>query len=158
MRKTMSAFVALAGLVLASQSFADGDDPNLDLIKARQGEMELRAYFIGPLVAMAKGEMEYDADLAAGLVSSLKLLTKLDRGMDRAWAPGTGNNNYPRKTAALPAIWTTYPEFAEHGKKYKTALEALASTAGNSLDDLRANLGSVGKTCKGCHDDFVQKK
>ena len=155
MRKIISSFITLAVLAVSSQSFAD-DDPNLDLIKARQGDMELRAFFLGPIVAMAKGEMEYDAKMAASLAGDLQLLTKLDMG--RAWAPGTGNDKYPGKTAALPKIWDTYPEIAEYGKKYKTAVDALAGSAGKSLNDLRANLGPVGDACKACHDDFEEKK
>ena len=156
MRKIISSFIASALLVFSAHSFADRDDPNLDLIKARQGEMELRAYFISPLVAMAKGDMEYDADMAAALADSLQRLTGLDMG--RAWAPGTGNDKYAGETAALPRIWTTYPEIAEYGKKYKKAVNALVGPAGNGLNELRTTLGAVGEACKGCHDDFVQKK
>ncbi len=156
MRKITSLFVALFLLGVSTPGLADRGDPNLDLIKARQGEMELRSYFFGPLVAMAKGKMDYDADMAAGLARQMQSLTELDMG--RAWAPNTGNDKYPGKTAALPEIWTTYPEIAEYGKNYQTAIDALAGSAGKGLNALRANLRGVGDACKGCHDNFVQKK
>lgn len=156
MRKIMSLFVALAYLSFSSLSFADSDDPNLALIKARKGEMELRSYNLEPLVAMAKGEIPYDAEMAANLANNLQMLLQLDMG--RAWAPGTGNDKYPGKTAALPKIWSTYPEIAEYGKKYAGTVKTLAGSAGNGLNDLRANLGDVGKACKACHDDFNEKK
>lgn len=156
MRKIISSFVALVFMVLSLNSLADGDDPNLDLIHARQGEMELRAYNLGPLVAMAKGEIPYDAKMAANLAKNLQLLLQLDMG--RAWAPDTGNDKYAGKTAALPEIWSTYPKISERGKKYAAAVKTLAGSAGNGLNELRANLGGVGDACKACHDDFQEKK
>ena len=42
---------------LSTKTFAADEDPNLQLIKARQGEMELRTYSVMPLFGMAKGEI-----------------------------------------------------------------------------------------------------
>lgn len=142
-------------LTLAFSCYADKDDPNLDLIDARQGEMVLRAFYLEPLVGMAKGEIPYDAEQANKLASDLKLLGNLDMG--RAWAPKTGKNTYPDKTTALEKIWSTYPEVAEYGEKYDTAVGTLANSAGKGLNQLRATIGDVGDSCKGCHDEFRDK-
>ena len=130
-------------------------DPNLKAIKARQGEMQLRSFNAGPLFAMAKGKMEYDAELAKKLSQNLVGLTKLDMG--RAWPKGSDKSNYPDKTDAKAEVWTTYPKVAEAGKKYKAAVNELAMAAGNGLDALRSKIGPLGKSCKGCHDDFRDK-
>jgi cytochrome c556 len=37
------------------------------------------------------------------------------------------------------------------------ASAALASVAGEGLDALRSKIGDVGKSCKGCHDNFRAK-
>ena len=105
MRKLLS--VAIVGLAFAftAPSFADDKDPNLKLIKARQGEMQLRAFNAGPLFGMAKGNIPYDAEMAASLAANLKMLLDLDMG--RAWAQGTDNENYPGKTTSLPKICIT---------------------------------------------------
>ncbi len=145
----------LAGLALTAPGFA-AKDPNLKLIKARQGEMQLRAYNVGPLFGMAKGEIEYDAAMAKKLASNLKQLTELDMG--RAWAQGTGNDNYKGKTTSKPEIWSTYPEIAEYGKRYKQAVNELVAVAGNGRDALKSKIGAVGKSCKGCHDEFREKQ
>jgi len=136
-------------------SFA-AKDPLLKAIKARQGEMQLRAFNVGPLFAMAKGEMEYDAKLATGLAGNLKLMLDLDNG--RAWKQGTDIEAYPGKTTALGKIWTTYPEISEYGKKYVKAVGQLAAVAGNGRDALKDKIGAVGKSCKGCHDEFREKQ
>lgn len=145
----------LVGLSLVAPGFA-AKDPNKKNIKARQAQMQLRSFNAGPLFAMAKGKMAYDAALASTLAGNLKLMLDLDNG--RAWKQGTGIDNYPDDTTALPKIWTTYPEIAEYGKKYKKAVNDLAWVAGTGLDAMKAKVGPLGKSCKGCHDDFREQK
>jgi cytochrome c556 len=141
----------LIGLSLTAPGFA-ANDPLLNAIKARQGEMQLRAFNVGPLFGMAKGKIDYDAALAAKLAGNLKLMLDLDNG--RAWAKGSDIEAYNGKTTALPKIWTTYPEIGEYGKKYAAAVNELAAVAGNGVDALKSKMGALGKSCKGCHDEF----
>lgn len=145
----------IIGLSLATPGIA-GNDPLMNAIKARQGEMQLRTFNVGPLFGMAKGKVAYDAELAAKLAGNLKLMLDLDNG--RAWAKGSDTDSYKGKTTALPKIWTTYPEIAEYGKKYAMAVNDLAVVAGNGIDALKSKLGALGKSCKGCHDEFREKK
>ena len=155
MKITPKFYLLLAGLVLTVPSYA-ADDPNLKLLKARQGEMQLRSYNVGPLFGMAKGKMEYDAALASKLANNLKTQLSLDIGS--AWKQGTDIEAYPGKTTALGKIWSTYPEISNYGKKYAQAVNELAAAAGNGLDALKPKISEVGKACKGCHDEFREKK
>ena len=152
--------ITKSGLVLLMATLAGplvaADDPLQKAIKARQGEMQLRAFNAGPLFGMAKGQVDYDAALASKLAGNLKLLLDLDNG--RAWAAGSHNEAYPGETTALPKIWDTYPEIGEYGKKYKQAVTELAAAAGNGIDALKPAVGELGKSCKGCHDEFREKK
>ncbi len=143
------------GLTLTAPGIA-AQDPLKKAIKARQGEMQLRAFNVGPLFGMAKGQIDYDADLAKKLAGNLKLMLDLDNG--RAWAKGSDIDNYMGDTTALPEIWTTYPEIGKYGKKYATAVNELAAEAGNGVDALKSKIGAVGKSCKGCHDEFREKQ
>jgi cytochrome c556 len=156
MRKTFLALLCLLVSAPISIAIAEEDDPNLQLIEARQGEMELRAFSAGPLFYMVKGKIPYDAEQAAKLANNLKVLLQLDIGA--AWAAGTGNDKYPGKTEAKPEIWSTYPEIAEHGKEYANAVNELAAVAGDGLDALRSKIGGLGDACKGCHDDFREEE
>ena len=144
------------GISFIIPAFAAKDDPNLKLIKARQSEMQLKSFNAGPLFGMAKGKIDYNADFASMLANNLLLQTQLDMG--RAWAKGTDNVAYEGKTAALPEIWSTYPEVAEKGKAYIKAVNELAAVAGNGLDALKSRIGALGKGCKGCHDDFREEQ
>ena len=154
--KTITRICLLAvGLTLSATSFA-AKDPLLKAIKARQGEMQLRSFNAGPLFGMAKGKIDYDAELAKKLAGNLKLMLDLDNG--RAWAKGSDNENYAGKTTALPKIWTTYPEISDYGKKFAMAVNELAAVAGDGRDALKSKIGALGKSCKGCHDEFREKE
>ena len=155
MRNVTKIGLAIIGLSFIMPAFA-AKDPNLNLIKARQGEMQLKSFNAGPLFGMAKGKIEYNAELASMLANNLLLQTKLDIG--RAWAKGTDNETYFGETDARPEIWTTYPKIAEKGKAYVKAVTELAAVAGNGLDALKSKVGALGKGCKGCHDDFREKE
>lgn len=154
MNKLSKTGLVLIGLILSTPGFA-GKDPNKDAIEARQGEMELRSYFAGPLFAMAKGKLPYDAEKAQKLADNLVKLMDID--ISGTWVKGTDNKAYPDETTALPEIWTTYPEIGKYGKKYKTAVNELASVAGKGEKALKSKIGALGKSCKGCHDEFREK-
>ena len=155
MRHITKTCLVIIGLSFIIPAFA-AKDPNLKLIKARQSEMQLKSFNAGPLFGMAKGKIEYNAELAAMLANNLLLQTQLDMG--RAWAEGTDNVAYEGKTAALPETWSTYPEVAEKGKAYVKAVTELAPVAGNGLAALKSKISALGKGCKGCHDDFREEK
>lgn len=135
---------------------AADDDPMLKAIKARQAIMVLRSWNAGPLFGMAKGDLEYNAELAAILANNLAAELNMDNG--RMWPEGSDSEAYPDVSRSLPDIWTTYPAIAEAGTAYNDAVTALAGNAGNGLDALRSSIGDLGQSCKGCHDDFRAEK
>lgn len=141
-------------LVASSGAFAR-DDANETAIKARSSDMQLRSFYAGQLFAMAKGKMPYDAAKAVKLTSSLKLLSELDNS--GFWPMGSDVSAYPEKTSAKKEIWTTYPEIGKYAKKYQQAITGLESEAGNGLGALRSTIGALGKSCKGCHDEYKQE-
>ena len=148
-------FLLAVGLTMLTPGFAE-NDPLKNAIKARQGEMQLRAFNAGPLFGMVRGKIPYDAEFATTLVNNLKILLDIDNG--RAWQEGTDIGAYPDDTTALPEIWTTYPEVAEYGKKYAAAVNELSAVAGNGLDGLKPKVSALGDACKGCHDKFRKEK
>lgn len=136
--------------LMVSSAFAK--DVEESAIDARQGEMQLRAFNAGPLIAMAKGDIAYDADVAGTLANNLKVLLSLDNG--RAWMQGTSNEDYPGESEALPAIWESGSEIGDRGEQYAQAVNALAEAAGQGLDAMRPRVADLGDACKACHDDY----
>ena len=145
--------VLLMGSTLA---MAEGG-PHDKAIEARQAVMKLYGYHIGILSAMAKGKMDYDADLASEVANNLLAVNSL--GQSTLWPQGSDDANPENaENRALPAIWETYPKVAEKGKALNEAVVAMAAEAGNGLDALKGSIGAVGEGCKGCHDDFRAEK
>ena len=155
MKITPRLCLLLLGLALTAPGFA-AKDPNKNAIKARQGEMQLRAFNAGPLFAMAKGDIDYDAALANKLAANLKLLLDLDTS--RHWPKGSDLDNYFGDTTAMAKIWETYPEVVDYRDRYKQAVLDLAAVAGDGRDALRSKVSALGKSCKGCHDEFREKQ
>ena len=141
-------------LALTLPAFA-AKDPKKGAIKARQGEMQIRAFNLGPMMAMAKGKMPYDAEKAQTMADNLKVMLQLKNGA--AWMQGTSNKEYPDDTTALPKIWETWPKIADYGKEYAKAVNELAAVAGKGKEPFGKAIKDVGKACKSCHDDFRKK-
>ncbi len=145
----LGAAVVISGMAGAT-ALADGHLEGA--IKARKAVMQLRAYSIGQLGAMAKGEVEYDAAAASAAANNLLALAKLDQST--MWPQGTDNASMPGKTRALPEIWSTYPAVVEKAKAMVVAAEAMAKVAGTDLASLQGAMGGVGGACGGCHKPF----
>ncbi len=150
-------FLATAAVAMmgAGLSFADGHvDPAVaGAIKARQGQMQLYAHNLGVLGAMAKGDMDYNAETAQAAadnllaVSGLNAMTMWPQGSDNS----LGNNR------ASPDIWTNFPDVVTKAGALSTAAGDMAAAAGKDLDGLRAAMGPLGGACGACHKAYRTK-
>lgn len=158
MSLTKKIAIGAAGLsVLASLAFADGHAKGAfeNEIKVRNAQMTLYSFNLGILGAMAKGEMDYDAELAAASASNIVSASKLS--MMAAWPQGSDNASVDG-TRALPAAWEKWPDIATKGQEFTAAAEKLAAVAGTDLDGLRSAIGDVGKACGACHKPYRAPK
>jgi cytochrome c556 len=153
--KSCLKILAIAIAAMSVTTVSSADSPEEDAIKARQGYYQVVRHNMGSLAAMAKGEIAYDAEQAASYAQNLELLTKLNN--ETMWIAGTSKTDMPGKTRALAEIWSTYPDIVKKSDTWKAAVSKLSVSAGKGLDALRADIGAVGKSCKGCHDDFRAK-
>lgn len=141
------AAMGLAGALAMASTFAVAVKPE-DAIDYRQGVFQAIKWHFGTMGAMVKGKMDYDADdftRRAEIVSQLSHLP---------WE-GFVEGSYSGDTDALPAIADNWDKF-EGGSNMlmeKTAALAAAAKTGD-MDQIRPAFGEVGKTCKGCHDNF----
>ncbi len=150
---TKSLLMAIAmSLPAGAASSADEFD---GAIKARKAEMVLRAFYLGQLGAMAKGNVEYNAEAATGAANSLKILTQLDG--KNMWPKGSDNAALGDKTEALPALWENFPKVIESVKALSAAADGMADAAGKDLASLQAAMGPVGQACGACHKQFRKK-
>ena len=153
------ALFATLGLIaagaVATSALADGHLEKA--VKARKGFMQVVSFNLGPLGAMAKGEMDYDAELAANNAKNLHALAVMNNGA--MWPEGSDNAALGEdKTRALPAAWAGDSKVMDKHMAWVDASAKLVEVAGNGLDALKPAVAEVGKSCGGCHDDYRAEK
>lgn len=71
------------------------------------------------------------------------------------WYPEGSGPKAGVKTRAKAEIWSKPGDFANAQKLFEQNAERLSAAAGaGDVAAIRAQYGEVGKTCKGCHDNF----
>ena len=147
-----AATFAAATLVAA---IAGGAAFAADPIETRKATMKaIGGAFGGVLVKMVKGEVPYDAAAAKTAAATLK--AKAD-GIDIAalFPAGTEKGG---ETEALPKVWSDAAGFKAAMDKMKAAVTAQGPNVGEGADKLKLAVAEIGKTCKGCHDDYRAPK
>ena len=137
-----------AGVVLADNH---ADNPFAAGIKARQALMQVQAFNIGILGAMAKGEAEYDAEAAVQAATNIVHAASIHQ--PQAWAAGS-DNSAVEGTRALPALWQNFADAVEKSAELLAAAEAMQAVAGNGQQAMGAAMGRLGRACGACHEDY----
>ncbi len=71
------------------------------------------------------------------------------------WFPKGSGPEAGAKTYALPAIWQKGDDFNKHARGMIAESAKLPAVfAKKDASELRAQVVALGKTCKGCHDDY----
>ncbi|MDJ0698485.1 MAG: cytochrome c [Woeseiaceae bacterium] len=153
MKARYTVLAAIAAIGTMTAAFAD-EHPFAAEIKARQSLMQVYRFNLGLLGSMAKGDREYDAELASAAAGNLLAISGMKNGA--MWPAGSSEDGegLAEHTAAKAENWSNYPLVMEKMEAMRAALETMAAEAGNGLDAVRANIGAVGNGCKGCHEDF----
>jgi len=124
------------------------------LVKQRQAAMTLQGKYAGPLGAMAAGKAPYNADTVAFNSAMLDALSRMPWD---GFAPSTKDTT--AKTAALPTIWSEPAKFKQAQDHFQEAVQALVKVSrGGDEATVKAAIGTVGKACGACHQDFREKQ
>lgn len=118
-----------------------------EAVKARMALMGQIKDAMGVIGGMAKGSVPFDADKAEAARAAL------EEAAEQIPAAFEANETDP-KSEALPAIWESWSSFTSNSEDMSMAAGVMDVT---SLDTLRAGIGNVGASCKGCHKDFRKK-
>ena len=155
MKKTLLAAIATVALGATTfVTFAQDDVPFANQINARQSFMQVYRFNLMMLGAMARGDMEYDAEQASAAANNLLAASKMSNGA--MWPAGSDSSapGLADVTAAKADIWASGSMVGEKHQALTAALEAMAGVAGDGLGAVRANMGAVGDGCSGCHDNY----
>lgn len=148
MTKTLlSAGAALAVALLTAQDALAQAKPEV-LVKQRQAKMILQGKYFGPLAAVAQGKAPYDAAMVQRNAGFLDNLTRM------AWDgydPSTRNV----QSRTLPSAYDNMAKFKQYASQLEHQVAALVALS-KSGDEakVKAQIGAIGKTCGGCHNDF----
>ena len=141
---------AVIGLVISATAAAQAKPEQL--VKQRQAAMTLQGKYFGPLGAMAQGKAPYDAAVVARNAAFLDALDKMP------W-DGFAASTRDVKSAALPAVFTDTAKFKEAQDRLQSEISKLVSVSkSGDVAAVKAQLGAVGKSCGGCHDNFREKQ
>lgn len=150
MSKLATVGIVALGLTVAQGALAQAK-PEV-LVKQRQAAMTLQGKYFGPMAAMAQGKIPYNAAVVQRNAGFLDNLSRM------AW-DGFDASTRGEKSRALPAIFDNSAGFKEATSRLENEAAKLAALS-KSGDEaaVKAQIGAVGKSCGGCHDDFRQKQ
>tara|TARA_R110002049_G_scaffold23545_10_gene83728 strand:+ start:117660 stop:118139 length:480 start_codon:yes stop_codon:yes gene_type:complete len=145
--------LCLGTVILATASFAasHSDKAAAAAVEARHAQMGLIAYHTGILGGMAKGEADYDADLARAAATNLHAAASMAPAT--MWLEGTEQGAIDG-SRAKPEVWSDAAGFADRLNALQMASAAMIDAAATDLDSLKTAMGDVGKACGACHDDY----
>ncbi|QEA39995.1 cytochrome c [Pistricoccus aurantiacus] len=152
--KTMISLAVASTLLMSGAALAQDGTKVEDAIKYRQSALTTLAWNFGPLGAMAKGDMDYDAEEAA---------MRAKRVQELAVMPWEGfiegslrNDGHGIETAALAKTGDNWDDFEKKQQDFEEEATKLAEVVSNDDDfaALRKQVAATSKTCKNCHDEY----
>lgn len=134
--------ISLATASAVAQNFKPEDQ-----IKHRQASMTVIGRSVGALNGMVRGDVPFNKDVAG---KHADVIANLAAWVGPSFGPGT-DKGLPTK--ADPKIWSESDKFKAAYDKFVTETGKLPAASAD-LATLKTQFAEVGKTCKGCHDDY----
>ena len=126
-----------------------------DAIKFRQSGYGFMAWNMARIKANVEGTYNKEEVIkAANVIQAIA-----NSGMGALYVPGSDKGTGWEATRAKPAIFTDKEKVGKVAMAFnKEANEMAKVAATGDAAAVGAQLGKLGDTCKGCHDDFKAKK
>ncbi len=125
-------------------------NPN-QLISQRKGAMNLQAKYAGPLFAMARGAIPFDARIAQRNADYLVTVSQMP--WDDFQPSTTGNPN----TRAKEELFTNPDKFKQLAETLQSDARKLAVAARSGDTGMfKASAQALGRTCNSCHENFAK--
>jgi cytochrome c556 len=148
---TLAALITLSiGSSIALANTVNSDKQAQTAVQFRQAILQLVRSNMGPMGAMAKGDIPYNADVME--LNSLRI-EQLGLMMEDYFVADT--RAFDVDTGALDAIWDNQADFNQKAQDMVNATINVREVASaRTEDDYRKAIGALGATCKACHDDY----
>jgi cytochrome c556 len=152
MKTIISLFAVLAMLVSAQalSQTVESEKQAKAAVQFRQAILKLMGSNMGPLGAMAKGNIPYNEKV---MIKNGRRIEQLGLMMEDYFAPDV--RAFDVQTDALDSIWENQADFNQKAQDLVTAAKQvqLVARAGDN-DNYRQKIGALGASCKACHDDY----
>lgn len=139
--------IGMAASILMGSQLASATEVE-DAIEYRQGVFKTIKWNFGPMAGMVKGKIDFDAAEFSRRADLVAVLAKM---------PGEGfiDGSDMGDTDAKPEIWQNKDKFDEGMNALAKNAATLADAAkSGDMNVIKPAFGELGKTCKGCHDNF----
>ncbi|SEA32556.1 Cytochrome c556 [Thiothrix caldifontis] len=148
LQKTLAIAIAATGFAVVTNVMADEKSPAEAAIDYRQGAFTMIKHHFGPMGAMVKGEMEFNAAEFAKNADAVAALSKFP-------ANGFIAGSYEGETEAKPEIELNADDFKKKMETFQVEAAALAEVAkGGDIAAIKPQFGKVGESCKACHKEY----
>lgn len=158
-RFAKSSLIALCAIAPVSAVLAQEGPPTPEqqaeqAVLTRQGLLKVMGMYMGPLGAMLKNKMPFDAAVAS---KSATHIAELGSMIPDVFTPDVRGKTSV-KTKAQDGIWTNQADFKSHADDLVKAAQNLqeAAKSGDKGTTLKA-AAAVGKACGACHDNYRNK-
>jgi len=138
-------FAGAVLILVATAAFAHQGVKNAT-VKARMDGMSAIADNMKVLGNMAKGKVAFDAATAQAAARAIAEEAGQTPALFKA------QEDDP-KSEAKPGIWDNFSDFSTKSDELKNVALTL-STSLDTLDDVRAGVGALGRACKACHSRY----
>lgn len=140
-------------LGMGMTALADGKNgkkpSKIDAIEYRHAVFEVMAWHFGPLGAMVKGKMPFEAKIFAEKAANVASLSKMP-------LEGFVPDSHKGDTDAKAEIWTNWDDFKSKMTSLQEETAKLAEVAetATKVEEVKEQFGKTAKVCKGCHEDY----
>jgi cytochrome c556 len=150
----MKSKVILALVAVAFAGAAVAQEKIVNEIKWRQSAYGFAAWNMARIKSNVEGTYnKEEVNKAANAIQAVA-----NSGMGALYAAGTDKGTGWEKTRAKPEIWTEQEKLGKAAMAFvKEANEMAKVAAAGDAAASKAQMGKLGGTCKGCHDDFKIK-
>lgn len=151
----MKSKIILALLAVTLVGTASAQIKPEDAIKWRQSGYSFMAWNMSRIKMNVEGT--YNKEEVIKAANAIQAVA--NSGMGSLYLPGTDKGTGWEKTRAKSEIWTEKEKIGKAATAWvKEANEMATVAAAGDAAATKAQLGKLGSTCKGCHDDFKSKQ
>ena len=146
--------LALLATALAGSAIAQVKPE--DAIKFRQSGYGFMAWNMARIKANVEGD-KYNKEEVIKAANAIQAIA--NSGMGALYLPGTDKGKGWEETRAKANIWTDKEKLGKAAMEFNKEANEMAKLAqAGDAAAVGAQLGKLGGTCKGCHDDFKAKR